>query len=281
MSARHALITGGSSGIGLSVAARLASDRWNLSLIARRADRLDEARRLLLETHGLTDRQVLTVSADVSDMAAVDTAVAAAVDAYGPPDLVVTSAGIARPGRFDELPADAFRQAMDVNYLGTVHTVKAVMPHMRRRGGGRIVMVSSGAGLIGLFGYTAYAPSKFAVRGFAESLRGELARDGIGVSIVYPPDTDTPQLAEENRYKPPETKRITAEARTWSADDVARVILKGVRRKRFVITPGWEMWALSRLHSLIGSLLQRRFDRLAVAARQQMETPAGPGGSQA
>jgi 3-dehydrosphinganine reductase len=281
MSARHALITGGSSGIGLSVAAQLASDRWNLSLVARRSDRLDEARRLLLETHGLTDGQVLTVSADVSDMAAVDTAVAAAVDAYGPPDLVVTSAGIARPGRFDELPVDAFRQAMDVNYLGTVHTVKAVMPHMRRRGGGRIVMVSSGAGLIGLFGYTAYAPSKFAVRGFAESLRGELARDGIGVSIVYPPDTDTPQLAEENRYKPPETKRITAEARTWSADDVARVILKGVRRKRFVITPGWEMWALSRLHSLIGSLLQRRFDRLAAAARQQMETPAGPGGSQA
>ena len=142
-------------------------------------------------------------------------------------------------------------------------------------------MVSSGAGLIGLFGYTAYAPSKFAVRGLAESLRGELARDGIGVSIVYPPDTDTPQLIEENRHKPPETRRITAQARTWSPEDVAWVILEGVRRNRFVITPGWEMWALCRLHSLIGSLLHRRFDRLAANAREQVGAPFGPGGGQA
>lgn len=280
MSARHALITGGSSGIGLAVAARLASDGWNLSLIARRAERLADARRMLAEAHGLADRQVLTVSADVADMAAVESAVAAAIDSHGPPDLVVTSAGIARPGRFDELPVDVFRQAMDVNYMGTIHTIKAVLPAMRQRGGGRIVMVSSGAGLIGLFGYTAYAPSKFAVRGLAESLRGELRRDGIGVSIVYPPDTDTPQLVEENRYKPPETKRITAQAGIWSPEDVARVILDGVRRRRFVITPGWEMWALSRLHSVIGFLLHRRFDRLAARAREQADAPAKSSGDQ-
>ena len=271
MSGRHALITGGSSGIGLAVAAQLVSDGWNLSLIARRGDRLAEARGVLRTNHGAADRQILPLSADVSDMAAMESAAAAAIDAYGPPDLVVTSAGVARPGYFDSLPIDVFRTAMDVNYLGTVHTIKAVLPAMRQHGGGRVVMVSSGAGLIGLFGYTAYAPSKFAVRGLAESLRGELARDGIGVSIVYPPDTDTPQLVEENRYKPPETKRITAQARTWSPDDVARVILDGVRRNRFAITPGWEMWALSRLHSLIGFILHHQFDRLAKAARKQAD----------
>lgn len=275
MSGRHALITGGSSGIGLAVAARLASDGWNLSLVARRADRLAEARSMLRETAGAPDRQILLAPADVSDMAAVEAATSGVVEAYGPPDLVVTSAGVARPGRFDALSPEVFRTAMDVNYMGTVHTIKAVLPAMRRRGTGRIVMVSSGAGLVGLFGYTAYAPSKFAVRGLAESLRGELARDGIGVSIVYPPDTDTPQLAEENRFKPAETKRITAQARTWSADDVARAILDGVRRNRFAITPGWEMWALSRLHSLIGAMLQRRFDRLAEAARRQARAPDG------
>lgn len=273
MSGRHALITGGSSGIGFALAARLAPEGWNLSLIARRPDRLDEARRALCADHGAADSQIRSIPADVRDFGAVKSAITVALDSFGPPELVVTSAGVARPGYFHTLGVDIFRTAMEVNYLGTVHTIKAVLPAMRKRGRGRIVMVSSGAGLVGLFGYSAYAPSKFAVRGLAESLRGELARDGIGVSIVYPPDTDTPQLAEENQYKPPETKRITAQARTWSADAVARVMLEGVRRNRFAITPGLEMWALCRLHSLIGSVLQRHFDRLARTAGSQADKP--------
>ena len=277
MSARHALITGGSSGIGLAVAARLASDRWNLTLIARRAEGLAAARAMLIESRGATDQQILVKAADVADMDALTAAVEAAIDRHGAPDLVVTSAGVARPGHFDTLPLEVFRTAMDVNYFGTVHTLKAVLPAMRARGRGCVAMVSSGAGLVGLFGYGAYAPSKFAVRGLAESVRAELARDGIGVSIVYPPDTDTPQLVEENRYKPPETKRITGQARTWTADDVARVILDGVRRNRFVITPGWEMWALARLHSVIGAMLRWRFDRLAAAANRQPDTHSGSG----
>lgn len=273
MSGRHALITGGSSGIGLALAAQLAAEGWNLSLIARRADGLAHARKALCSEHDVSNAQVQTFSADVVDYEAVKNVTAAAIDAYGPPELAVTSAGVARPGYFDTLGIDIFRTAIEVNYLGTVHAVKAVLPAMRRQGRGRIVMVSSGAGLVGLFGYSAYAPSKFAVRGFAESLRGELAREGIGVSIAYPPDTDTPQLVEENRYKPPETKRITAQAGVWSADAVARVILDGVRRNRFAITPGWQIWALYRLHSLIGPVLQRHFDRLARRARDETGRP--------
>ncbi len=132
-----------------------------------------------------------------------------------------------------------------------------------------MVIVSSGAGLVGLFGYTAYAPSKFALRGLAESLRGELKPDGVAVTIVYPPDTDTPQLAEENLTKPRETKALTAAAGLWTADAVARATLDGVRRGRFSVTPGAQLTALAWLHSLIAPVLRWSFDRTTARATRR------------
>jgi 3-dehydrosphinganine reductase len=151
---------------------------------------------------------------------------------------------------------------MAINYFGTLYCIKAALPGMEQQRRGQIAMVSSGAGLIGIYGYTPYSPSKFALRGLAEALRGELKPWGIGVSIVYPPDTDTPQLAAENLTKPPETKRITATAETWSADAVAAKIVAGIEKRQFIITPGQEMTILARLHSLIGPGLNWYFDRL-------------------
>jgi 3-dehydrosphinganine reductase len=194
---------------------------------------------------------------DVRDEAATAAAVAAAIAALGPPELVVASAGIVVPGIFTELESAAYRDTLDVNFHGAVHLVRAALPAMRARRSGRIVLISSGAGLIAFYGYTAYAPSKFALRGFAEALRSELRPDGVGVSIVYPPDTDTPQLREELRLRPAITSRLAGGARMRSADEVARAILKGVRRRRFTIAPGWEMGLLARLHSLLGPLLHR------------------------
>lgn len=259
----HALITGGSSGIGRATAERLVARGMDLTLIARRADLLAETAGALEPHRRRADQRILTRTADVADRPAVEAAMFDAIDRLGPPELLITSAGIAEPGYFADVPLETFERTMAVNYFGTLYCVRAALPAMRARGRGRVVLVSSGAGLIGLFGYTPYAPSKFALRGLAESLRGELKRDGIGVSIVYPPDTDTPQLAAESRTKPPETKRITGTARTWSAEAVADCIVHGVKARRFAICPGWEMAALNRLHSLINPLLQGHFDRLA------------------
>lgn len=122
--------------------------------------------------------------------------------------------------------------------------------------------IASGAGLIGIYGYSAYCPSKFALRGLVESLRGELKPKGIGVTIVYPPDTDTPQLAAENKIKPPETKRITATAKTWSPQAVAEQILKGIDRQQLAIAPGAELTILKQFHSLLAPLLNWYFDRI-------------------
>lgn len=253
----HAVISGGSSGIGLALAQRLAGTGWSVSILARDPERLAAAHAVIAAARDGTDRRVFTVAADVADAGAVEGALQAAVGAFGPPSLLIASAGIVVPGRFDTLPLSAFRRTMEVNFFGTLHLVQAALPAMRAHGGGRIVLIASGAALLGLYGYTAYAPSKFAVRGLAEALRSELAPDGIGISIAYPADTDTPMLAAELPRRPAATSRIAAGARVRSADEVAAAILRGIRRNRFVITPGWEMSALAALHSLVGPLLHR------------------------
>jgi 3-dehydrosphinganine reductase len=117
-------------------------------------------------------------------------------------------------------------------------------------------MISSGAGLIGIFGYTPYSPTKFALRGFAEALHAELRHQGVRVSIAYPPDTQTPQLIEEEKTKPVETRVMTARAGLWSADAVAERILREVSRGAFAITPGFELTALYRFGSVLGPLVQ-------------------------
>jgi 3-dehydrosphinganine reductase len=247
----HALISGGSSGIGLALAGLLAGQGWNLTLIGRDPQKLAAARDALAPS----DAAIHTAAADVRDEAALSAAIAGAIAELGPPLLAVASAGIVLPGLFAELPQAAHRDTMDINFHGAVHLARAVLPSMGK--GGRIVLISSGAGLVGLYGYSAYAPSKFALRGFAEVLRGELKPDGIGVSIVYPPDTDTPQLREEVRVRPDITSRLAGGARVQSAEEVAKAILKGVERGRFTIAPGWEMGFLARLQNLAGPLLHR------------------------
>ena len=263
---QHVLITGGSSGIGLELARQAAAAGARVSLIARDPAKLALAREAV---GGVT----FTAVADVAVEAHVTEAIRAAEQAHGPVDVLMTSAGVAEPGYFADLPTAAFQRAMAVNYFGTLYALKAVVPAMRQRGRGAVVLVSSGAGLHGFFGYTAYAPSKFALSGLAESLRAELSGTGVQITIVYPPDTDTPQLAEENRTKPIETKAITAGGGLWTAEAVAQATLAGLARGGFAITPGAPVTALYRLSSLLRPILFWRFDRLARKARGRAGSP--------
>lgn len=266
---QHVLITGGSSGIGLALARQAAAAGARVSLVARDPAKLAAAR-AAIQAVAPAAPEVVIVSADVSRNAEVLAALATAAAAHGPVDVLVTSAGVARPGYFEDLPVDVFERTMAVNYLGTVYAVKAVAGGMRQRGRGAIVMISSGAGLHGFFGYTAYAPSKFALRGFGEALRAEMQGTGVHVAVVYPPDTDTPQLAEENLTKPPETKAITAAGGLWTAEAVARATLRGLARRQFAITPGLQVSALARLHSVIAPVLYWSFDRTARKVRRRL-----------
>src|SRR6185503_5941588 len=107
-------------------------------------------------------------------------------------------------------------ETMAVNLAGCWHMIQALLPHMKARGG-YIVNTASLAGLIGVSGYSDYCASKFALVGYSEALRAELKLVGIEVSVLCPPDTDTPGFATENRTKPEETKAISASARLMSA----------------------------------------------------------------
>lgn len=260
------MITGGSSGIGLAIADRLVRGGWNVTLIARDEAKLARAGEELAQRRIADDQQILCLGADVAQHSAVEAAIGRALASLGAPDLLVTSAGICEPGRAIDLPADIFERTMRINYLGSVHAVLACLPAMRAQGRGRIVLMSSGAGLVGVAGYAAYGPSKFALRGLAEVMRSELKPHGIGVTIVYPADTETPMLAYERARRPPETERIVGMAPAWSVDRMADAIMQGIERGRAEIAPGFQMRMLLRFGSMLNPALSWRFDRLVAKA---------------
>jgi 3-dehydrosphinganine reductase len=265
----HVVITGGSSGIGLATARLAAARGARVSLLARDEQRLARAAEDV-GRHG----QVATASADVTRADEVREAIRLLTDRLGPCDLLVTSAGSSHPGYFHELDDSVFREQMEVDYFGTLHPIRAVTPSMIERSLGHIVTISSTAGLIGVFGYSAYAPAKFAVRGLTETLRVELAPYGIVVAGAYPPDTRTPGFDRENELKPPETERISAAIKPRDAEHVARAIVRGIERNRLVITADVQTAALARAAGLLAPYLRRTMDRQVRAVRREME--AGP-----
>jgi 3-dehydrosphinganine reductase len=255
----HVLVTGGSSGIGLETARRALARGARVSVIARNAERLTRAVDEL--EHDSAPTRVAGEPADVTDPKRLDAAIALLVAQFGPVDVLVTCAGEARPGHFEQLSPQVFEDQMALNYFGTLHAVRAVVPTMLERRGGHLVLVSSTAGLVGVYGYSAYAPTKFALRGLAETLRAELKPYGIVVSCAYPPDTDTPGLTRENLEKPEATARISAAVKVRSPAVVAAAMIRGVERDRLVITADPGTALLTRAGGLLGPYLRASFDR--------------------
>lgn len=229
---KSVVITGGSSGIGLAFATQIAKLGARVHLCARREAVLGEARDTILRA--VPTASVGTHVLDVSDHVQAKEVVGGIV-AQGGVDMLVNNAGIVMPGRFLELEPTEFKKQMDTNYFGTVNMCHAVLPHLVTQGRGHVLNVSSLAGVIGIYGYTAYAATKFALVGFSQALRAEMWPHGVAVSVVFPPDTDTPQLAFEDAYKPAETKAIAGAIKPLSADDVAASMIGGMAKQKFEI----------------------------------------------
>ncbi|GFP83998.1 3-dehydrosphinganine reductase tsc10a [Phtheirospermum japonicum] len=222
---RHVFITGGSSGIGLALGHLCARGGADVTLLARSVSKLEEAKQSIKLSTG---RDVRVVSADVRDYDAVKRA----VDEAGPIDVLVCNHGVYIPQELEDQNMEEIKFMIDVNLTGSFHLIKAALPAMKKtraeRGPGSIALMSSQAGQVGIYGYAAYSASKFGLRGLAESLLHETITDNIHVSLIFPPDTDTPGFAEENKRRPQLTSIIAASSGAMKADQVAQKSLAGI-----------------------------------------------------
>lgn len=255
----HVIITGGSSGIGLALARIYAARGARISLLARTVSALEMARDELLNIHG--HGAIRIEPADVNDEEQTIAAIARCQEAYGPCDILITSAGIVEPGLFETLSPNAFYRQIQTNLFGSVHAVRAVYSGMKARRSGRVMLVSSGAGLIGIHGYAAYSASKFALHGFAEALRSEAKPYGVRISVCFPPDTETPQFSRELADRPLEAAVIMGRVAPWPVETVAGRIVRAIDRGEFEVFFGWTLWALGRFGSTVKPFLNWWFDR--------------------
>ncbi|EER05321.1 short chain dehydrogenase, putative [Perkinsus marinus ATCC 50983] len=241
----HVCIPGGSSGIGLAVAKRCAADgAKRVTIIARRMEVLEKAAKEIREVNPACD--VALVSCDITDPKKVDQMFVKDIDA-DEIDWLINCAGMSLPGLAEETTVKDIMAELNVNYLGSVFMARKVLPSMKEKGRGRIAFVSSQAAQIGVYGLASYSGSKFAIRGYAETLRQETEVHNVQVSIVYPPDTRTPGFEHENTRKPEITKLISSTSGLVEPDTVAEALVHGVSRGDFNIWCGFEGLGLSQI----------------------------------
>ncbi|MEE2567123.1 SDR family NAD(P)-dependent oxidoreductase [Hyphobacterium marinum] len=266
-SGRTAVITGAASGIGAALARTLAAAGCHLALgdidgegLAALADELPES--------GV---RVITTRLDVADREAIQEFAGLVDRAHGGANLLFNNAGVALGGDFHQVPAEDFDWLLAINLGGVVNTTRAFLPQLRRAGTAHIVNISSLFGLIAPAGQTAYCTSKYAVRGFSDSLRHELAGSGIAVTTVHPGGVAT-KIAERARMPESvsDTDRQAGLERSrrllrMDPDRAASIILSGVARNKARILVGQDAKTAALLERLFPShywsLIARFVDR--------------------
>jgi NAD(P)-dependent dehydrogenase (short-subunit alcohol dehydrogenase family) len=192
-----------------------------------------------LARHKLRDGQKLVAyQASVTDLEELKAAVAQAVEAIGNPELAINCAGLQRAAPFDQLPAADFELVMQVNVFGSRNFAGAVLPFLNP--GARLALVASMAGFAANYSYAAYCASKFAVVGLGRVLRLELKPMDIDVSIICPPEVDTPMVVEEAKTMHPVSRTLKDLGGTLSVDEAMKGIIAGLDADRHVIIPGFK-----------------------------------------
>jgi NAD(P)-dependent dehydrogenase (short-subunit alcohol dehydrogenase family) len=227
---RHALVTGGGSGIGAAIARALVKEGARVTLVGRRAEALDQTvthlRSLLAKSRSASSERidagvsasletngVFSVVADVTDAAAVDHALRTARDANGPVDILVNNAGAAESAPFHKVTLDAWRRAMAVNLDAVFLMTRAALPDLRAAEHGRVITIASTAGLKG-YGYTApYVAAKHGTIGFTRALATEFAKSNLTVNAVCPGFTETEIVARSVETIMAKSGRSEREAR--------------------------------------------------------------------
>ena len=220
---KHVWITGASSELGEFIARLLAEQGCIVSISSRRLEQLEAITR--------NSSNIFAYPVDVTDAATMKQVAAQAEADHGPIDLALFSAGAKFPGSLQDMRVENFAKTLDVNILGVVHGMDAVLPQMLERGSGYISWISSVAGYIGLPNSAAYSASKSALISLAESVHGELQQKGIAVSVINPGPVRT-QLTDKNKFPMPFL---------MEPEPAAEKIVAGLKRKKFEIAFPWQM----------------------------------------
>ncbi len=247
---RISVITGAGSGLGRSFALQLAAAGSHLALCDWDMDELDKTRRLIRDE----GKRISLHHVNVSDQAQMEKFSAEVLAAHGTVDMLINNAGICyRPISFEETTNAQIEQIININLWGVIHGIRAFLPHLKIRPEAYIVNVSSLAGLVGLFGHSAYSISKSAVRGLTESLQAELAGSKVHIMVVHPGGVKTNLI--RNAPNLPENEReishdLFTKLAFLDADKTVKKILHAMLKKRNSIIIGADARLIFRLCQL-------------------------------
>jgi NADP-dependent 3-hydroxy acid dehydrogenase YdfG len=256
-----AVVTGASSGIGEAIAARLSRAGAIVVLVGRDTARLEAAR-------GRCDGRAWVQRADVTDAAQVRAVAEAVREKHGGTDILVNNAGVVMSGLLVEVDEADWRRLFEVNVLGVVHGCRAFLPGMVGRGaGGHVVNMASAAGIVGTYGMSTYSASKFALAGLTESLRFEMRRHRIGVSLICPSYVDTPLAEKVKVVGSMDTPRARAaierefKKNSVKPELVAERTLEAILKNRALVTVGRDAALARWMKRISPALLERALAR--------------------
>lgn len=215
MEKKVALITGASSGIGRDIAAAMAKNGYNLALTARRTSRLDELKKELAEQYGT---QVLTGSYDIRSTADIAAFIKEVNEKLAGLDVVVANAGYTITGSFADLSVTDYKNIFETNFFGTLNTIYPALPLLEKNKG-TVVIMGSILGEFGIMDRSSYSATKFALRGFYESVRYEFKEKGVSLILVEPGFVKT-ELREMDR-KGNRIKKVTKEVKKKQSHSIA------------------------------------------------------------
>jgi 3-dehydrosphinganine reductase len=236
---QNVVITGGSSGIGLAIAYEFAKLEANLFLIARDEQKLQVAK-TKIATMSSPSAKVEIFPANVANQLEISQVIQTIGENYGGIHTLINNAGSGACGRFEDIDTETLQDIMNINYWGSVYALQASLPYLKKAKNGHIGFVSSVGGYLGAIGYSAYAPTKFAVTGLAECIRMEAQDNGIGTTIIFPPDTDTPLWHWEQAHTLPESKAFSKNVKLMSPEKVAQKFIQGILKYKFEVICNFE-----------------------------------------